>query len=173
MIALSGCRALLIDCNLRNTDLTGQLAPEANAGLIDVLSGHAAAKDIIWVDPISNLHFLPAMKTPGSRDPNTNEDFQPATLCQRTQLTSTGLQKLLQSVEDRYDYVILDLPSLTVADVKATAQLINYFILVIEWGRTSRQAVIDALNASPFVSKKLLGAVLNKANPRELKKLES
>jgi capsular exopolysaccharide synthesis family protein len=173
MIALSGCRALLIDCNLRNTDLTRQLAPEANAGLIDVLSGHAAAKDIIWVDPISNVHFLPAMKTPGSRDPNTNEDFQPATLCQRTQLTSTGLQKLLQSVEDRYDYVILDLPSLTVADVKATAQLINYFILVIEWGRTSRQAVIDALNASPFVSKKLLGAVLNKANPRELKKLES
>jgi succinoglycan biosynthesis transport protein ExoP len=83
------------------------------------------------------------------------------------------LQRLLQSVEDRYDYVILDLPQLTVADVKATAHLINFFILVIEWERTSRQAVIDALNASPFVSKKLLGAVLNKANPRELKKLES
>jgi uncharacterized protein involved in exopolysaccharide biosynthesis/Mrp family chromosome partitioning ATPase len=173
MIALSGCRALLIDCNLRNTDLTRQLAPEANAGLIDVLSGHAAVKDVIWVDPISNVGFLPAVKTLASHDPTTNEDLQPATLCQRTQLTSTGLQRLLQSVEDRYDYVILDLPQLTVADVKATAHLINFFILVIEWERTSRQAVIDALNASPFVSKKLLGAVLNKANPRELKKLES
>jgi capsular exopolysaccharide synthesis family protein len=176
MIALSGCRVLLIDCNLRNTELTRQFAPEANAGLMDVLSGHAAVKDIKWVDPISNLDFLPAppaVKNLTSHNPNMNEDLQPATLCRRSQLTPTELQKLLQSVEDRYDYVILDLPRLTVTDVKATAHLINFFILVIEWGCTSRQAVIDALKTSRFVSTKLLGAVLNKANPREFKKLES
>jgi succinoglycan biosynthesis transport protein ExoP len=143
---------------------------------MDVLSGHAAVKDIKWVDPISNLDFLPAppaVKNLTSHNPNMNEDLQPATLCRRSQLTPTELQKLLQSVEDRYDYVILDLPRLTVTDVKATAHLINFFILVIEWGCTSRQAVIDALKTSRFVSTKLLGAVLNKANPREFKKLES
>jgi succinoglycan biosynthesis transport protein ExoP len=57
--------------------------------------------------------------------------------------------------------------------VKATSHLLDSFILVVEWGRTSQQAVIDALNAAPFVFEKLLGAVLNKADPTELKRMES
>jgi succinoglycan biosynthesis transport protein ExoP len=55
--------------------------------------------------------------------------------------------------------------------VKAVSHLIESFILVIEWGRTSQSAVMDALNTAPLVSEKLLGAVLNKANPAALKLL--
>ena len=85
-----------------------------------------------------------------------------------------GLKALLQSVQDSYDYVILDLPPVTpMADVKAISHFIDAFILVIEFGRTSRQAVIDALNAAPTVCEKLLGAVLNKADPNELRRLAS
>ena len=84
------------------------------------------------------------------------------------------MQHLLDSVRDRYDYVILDLPPITLfADVKAASHLIDYFILVIEWGRTSEQAVTGALNTAPLVVEKLLGAVLNKADPTELKRMES
>jgi len=57
--------------------------------------------------------------------------------------------------------------------VMAISHLIDAFILVIEFGRTTQQAVIDALNAAPTVSEKLLGAVLNKADPKELRRLAS
>lgn len=168
MIALFGSKALLVDCNLRNAGLTEQLAPKATAGLMDIVAGQATVKDLIWSDPVTTVEFLPAVKDPVPRDPNGHED--PAILCQRAQLAPAGLQKLLQSVEDCYDYVILDFPPITVADVKATSHLIDCFILVIEWGRTSRQIVIDALTTAPLVSEKLLGAVLNKA---ELSRLDS
>ncbi|SHJ21642.1 capsular exopolysaccharide family [Bradyrhizobium lablabi] len=174
MIALSGCKVLLIDCELRNGGLTGQFAPKAKGGLLEVVAGRAAVNDFIWCDPITNLHFLPAVKLAGGRDQNTKEQLSPAALFQRTQLTPMGLKALLESVQDSYDYVILDLPPITpVADVKAISHLIDAFILVIEFGRTSQQAVIDALNAAPTVCEKLLGAVLNKADPDELRRLAS
>ncbi len=110
MIALSGCNVLLIDCELRNGGLTGQFAPKAKGGLLEVVAGRAAVNDFIWRDPITNLHFLPAVKLAGGRDQNTKEQLSPAALFQRTQLPPMGLKALLESVQDSYDYVILDLP---------------------------------------------------------------
>jgi len=160
MIAISGRRVLLIDCELRNGGLTGQFAPQAKAGLLEVIAGGAVASDLTWRDPDTGLDFLPAVKTSVRHD-----SLSPAGLLQRTQLTRAGLRTLLQSVNGGYDYVILDLPPMTpVPDVKAMSELVDAFILVIESGRTSRQAVIDALSAAPPVFDKLLGVVLNKAD---------
>src|SRR5262249_15827942 len=150
MIALSGSRVLLVDCNLRNMGLTRQLAPNATAGLTDVIAGRAAINDLVWSDPISNVEFLPAVADP-SHNPNKKETPPPAAVWQRSQLTSKGLQDVLQSIDGRYDYVVLDLPPLTIADVRAISPLIDSFVLVIDAGRTSRQAVLDALAGSDFV----------------------
>jgi uncharacterized protein involved in exopolysaccharide biosynthesis/Mrp family chromosome partitioning ATPase len=171
MIALSGCKALLIDCNLRNVALTRQLAPGATAGLMDVVACQIALNEVLWVDPTTSIEFLPAVDSSASH-PKRNEKLLPATLWQRSQLTSAGLQSLFESIEDRYDYVILDLPPLAIADVQAISHLVSSFVLVIECG-TPQQAVIDALSASDFLFEKLLGALLNKANPSELRKFDS
>jgi capsular exopolysaccharide synthesis family protein len=174
MIALSGCKVLLIDGELRNGGLTGQLAPKATGGLLEVVAGRAAVNDFIWRDSTTNLHFLPVVKPAGERDQNTKEKLSPAAVFQRMQLAPIGMKALLESLRSSYDYVILDLPPITpVADVKAISHLIDAFILVIEFGRTTQQAVIDALNAAPAVREKLLGAVLNKADPNELRRLAS
>jgi Mrp family chromosome partitioning ATPase len=70
--------------------------------------------------------------------------------------------------------VVLDLPPISpVADVKAVSHLIDAFVLVIEWGRTSQAVVLDSLSTAPTVAGKLLGAVLNKASPSALKYAES
>jgi succinoglycan biosynthesis transport protein ExoP len=173
MIALSGSKTLLVDCNLRDAGLTRQLAPNATAGLVDVIAGCAAVQDLVWSDPISAIEFLPAAADSASRSPKRHEKPSASVLWQRSQLTAPGLQNVLQSVERRYDYVILDLPPLAVADVKAASHLIDSFVLVIGWGRTPQQAVIDALSASDVVFEKLLGAVLNKASLSELRTLVS
>ena len=54
-------------------------------------------------------------------------------------------------------------------DVCATTDLMDAYVLVIEWGRTSIDLVEHALRAAPNV-KSLLGAVLNKADIRRLGK---
>jgi succinoglycan biosynthesis transport protein ExoP len=161
MIAISGGKALLIDGDLRNRALTRQLAPAAEAGLIDVLAHRAAVEELVWRDPNTNLDFLPVGSPIGAAN-------FPIVLA-----SPVAMQGLLKAVRGRYDYVILDLPPMApVADVKAASHLIDFFVLVIEWGRTSREAVVDALNTAPLVGQKLLGAVLNKADMTTSKKLD-
>jgi Mrp family chromosome partitioning ATPase len=68
-----------------------------------------------------------------------------------------------------YEFVVVDLsPIAPVVDVCATTELIDSYVLVIEWGRTTIDVVEHALRAAPDISKSILGAVLNKANIREL-----
>jgi succinoglycan biosynthesis transport protein ExoP len=171
MMALSGCSVLLIDCDLRNVGMTAQFAPAAQTGVTEVIAGQAAVKDVILRDSSTNLSFLPAVKAVVNGDPTAGRVSPSAALCQRTQLTSVGLRTLLQSIQDSYDYVILDLASVTpVADVKAISHLIDSFILVIELGRTSQEAVIDALDSVPPMFEKLLGIVLNQHQQSGLKR---
>jgi capsular exopolysaccharide synthesis family protein len=163
MMEISGCKVILIDCDLRNFGMTAQFAPAAKAGVTEVISGQAALEDIVWRDPFTNLSFLPAKAN--VNHPTAATAFSPAAVCQRTQLTSAGLNTLLQSIQDFYDYVILDLTSvMPMADVKAISHLIDSFILVVELGSTSQEAVIDALDSAPQLSEKLLGVVLNQHN---------
>jgi len=161
-VAAAGRKVLLVDCDLRKAGLTRQLAPEAARGLPDAIAGRAAVNDILWRDPLTKLDFLPASRQ------HLDAAHPSGTLA------SAPMRALLESVRDQYDYVILDLPPIIpVADVKAASHLIDAFILVIEWGRTTQSAVIEALSMAPLVGERLLGALLNKANSNVLRQLES
>jgi capsular exopolysaccharide synthesis family protein len=161
VIADSGRKVLLVDCDLRNPGLTRRLTPNARRGLLDALSG-AALEDLVWCDPATGMHLLPA-------PPLSAHATHPSGA-----LSSAAMQKLLESARAAYQLVILDFPPIVqVADVKAASHLIDSFILVIEWGRTPQSTVLDALDTAPLVADKLIGAVLNKANLSVLAKLES
>ncbi|MDT9702166.1 tyrosine-protein kinase family protein, partial [Streptomyces sp. P17] len=72
-----------------------------------------------------------------------------------------------------YDYVLVDLPPiLPVVDVKAAAELFDAFVLVVEWGSTSTDEIVKAVNTSPVVAERLLGAVLNKADEVVMRRFE-
>ena len=82
--------------------------------------------------------------------------------------------KLLKTVRDAYDYIVVDFPPLaSVAAAKAAAHHIDAFILVIAWGETSPMLALETLELAEVVQSKLLGAVLNRANASKLKKLEA
>jgi polysaccharide biosynthesis transport protein len=59
-----------------------------------------------------------------------------------------------------------------VVDVKAAAHLFEAFVLVVEWGSTSTDEIVKAVGASPIVSERLLGAVLNKADEAIMRRFE-
>jgi succinoglycan biosynthesis transport protein ExoP len=152
LIAHAGGKAILLDCDLRNPSLTRVLAPEAESGLLEVVSGKKSLADVLWTDSATSLAFLPMVAK--ARLSHTNEV-----------LASAAMKQLVDRLREVYDYVLIDLPPLTpVVDVRATTQIIDSYLFVVEWGRTSVEVVERALGSAPLVYERLLGVVLNKAD---------
>jgi succinoglycan biosynthesis transport protein ExoP len=132
--------------------LTRTLAPGADLGLLDVISGKRLLTDVLWTDPATSMGFIPMVAT--TRLSHTNEI-----------LSSAGMKKLIEALRDVYDYILIDLPPLTpVVDVRSTNRIVDSYLFVVEWGRTSVEDVERAWSSAPLVFENLLGVVLNKAD---------
>jgi succinoglycan biosynthesis transport protein ExoP len=155
-IAVAGSRVVLVDCDLRNPSLSKMLSPGATLGFIDAICGTIALRDVIWKDPDTGMAFLPA----GTNSP----------LAHSAEILGSGAANdLFASLREEYEYVIVDLsPLVPVVDVRATAQLVDCYLLVVEWGRTRVEMVQRALVDTPGVHENLLGVVLNKTDFKRL-----
>ena len=152
LIANVGQRCTLVDCDLRNPTLTGMLAPRARLGIVDMVNGGAKFDEVVWGDQKTKLNFVPAtLKGPLA---HTNEI-----------MSSKALQKVIEQLRKGNDYIILDFPPLApLVDTRAGAHLADAFVYVVEWGRTNRSGVLEALHSAPVVREKMLGCILNKAD---------
>ncbi len=160
LLARNGAAVVVLDCDFRNPSLTRSLAPNATKGIIDLVTGETQLEDVVWKDRSTQMAFLPTIPRPGPRDPPTN-------------LASDEKKRVYDELQKRYEYVVVDLSPLTpVIDVCATTELIGSYVLVIEWGRTTIDVVEHALRATPGVAESLIGAVLNKADMKELAKYD-
>jgi succinoglycan biosynthesis transport protein ExoP len=161
LIAHTGKRIILLDGDLRNPSLTRGLAPKSKAGLLEVLSGELALDDALYVDEETGLRFLPTVVN--SRLDHTNEI-----------LASDAFKTFVDGLRKDYDYVIVDLsPVAPVVDVRATTQVVDSYIYVIEWGKTQVNLVQHQLSSFPELYDRLLGVVLNKADVRVLARYET
>jgi polysaccharide biosynthesis transport protein len=161
LIAHAGKQVIIVDCDLRNPTLSANLAPNAGAGIIDVLSGARSLEETVWRDPKTNLAFLPVAKR--------TQIFHTSEI-----LSAEQTRKLFDKLRATYDYVIVDLPPLApIVDVRATTPLIDCFILVVEWGRTRTDVVQHALHTAPNVYEALIGTVLNKTDMKAMKRYDN
>jgi polysaccharide biosynthesis transport protein len=152
VIAQGGAHVILVDCDPRHPSLSRALAPKARAGLLDVVAGRVGLADAVWTDPSTGMAFLPAGADPGV--PSATE-----------MLASEAARSLFSMLQLKYDYVIVDLAPLAAGvDVRATSGFINSYVLVIEWGATTIDAVQYALRHAPGIQQNIVGAVLNKVN---------
>lgn len=161
LMSHGGAKVILVDCDLRNPSLTRKLCPDADRGLIELVSGTASLDELVWTDAATALNFLPAVVK--SRLAHTSEV-----------LASDAVRNLFDQLRQRYDYVVVDLsPLAPVVDVRAMTHLVDSFVFVIEWGRTKIDVVEHALSAARGVYDNLLGVVLNKADFNVLGRYES
>lgn len=161
LIAHGGNRVVLLDGDLRNPSATRAMAPDAKVGLLEVIKGLTSLENGLYVDETTGLHFLPAV-TEG-RVLHTHEI-----------LSSPALRSLVENLRKTYDYVIIDFPPIApVVDVRATTQVVDSYVYVVEWGKTRINLVQDHLLGSPEIHERLLGVVLNKANVNVLARYES
>lgn len=160
LAAQSGARVLLIDCDLRNPALSKTLAPKAELGILEVISGKKQLEEALWRDPTANLSFLPgAMK---SRIAHSAEI-----------LASATLRTFFEALRNQYDCIVVDLPPLApIVDVRSTGDLIDSYVFIVEWGRTKIDVAELALRKAPVVNEKLLGVVLNKVDYKMLSRYE-
>jgi len=161
LMSLSGARCLLVDGDLRNPTLSRQLARDAQAGLLEVLSGKFPLEDVVWKDSSTNMTFLPMVAR--SRLTNTSDI-----------LASAAVQQFFAKLRESYDYIIVDFsPISPVVDVRATAQWVDAYVYIIEWGVTKPDLVQYALKNAPELRENILGVVLNKVDLNVLKRYGS
>jgi succinoglycan biosynthesis transport protein ExoP len=159
-LAKSGSKTLLIDGDLRNPSLTRALGYNDEPGLLNMVAERIDFRDLVISDPKYMFDFLPASTR---IKPTNSSDI----------LTSVSMKEMLKIASAEYEYIIVDLPPiLPVVDVKASAHLFDGFVLVVEWGATSTDEIVKAVSASPVVSDRLLGTVLNKADEAVMRRFE-
>jgi capsular exopolysaccharide synthesis family protein len=152
LIARNGASVIVVDCDLRNPSLTRSVAPDATSGIVELVAGEVSFEDVIWKDRSTRMAFLPAIPHAGPPDPPTI-------------LAGVALKRIFDELRTRHEFVVVDLsPIAPVIDVCATTELIDSYVLIIEWGRTNIDVVKHALRAAPDVAESILGAVLNKAS---------
>jgi polysaccharide biosynthesis transport protein len=159
-VAKSGARTLLVDGDLRNPSMTRALGYSDVPGLLNMVADKSSFCDLVVTDSKFKFDFLPSST---QIRPSNSSDV----------LNSPAMKDMLRAASNDYDYVLVDLPPiLPVVDVKAVAHLFDAFVLVVEWGSTSTDEILKAVGASPILSERLLGAVLNKADEAVMRRFE-
>ena len=157
LLAFLGSKILLIDGDIRNPGLTKSVARHANRGLLEVLRGDEKLEDCLLVEAQSNLTVLPAVIR--------KRIFQSSDL-----LASKEMENLLAQARKDYDYVIVDLPPVgPVIDVRAASFMYDGFIFIIEWGKTARSVVANALRDDDALYEKCIGVIMNKVETEKFK----
>lgn len=143
---------LLIDADLRSSNLHSLLGAAAAPGLSDYLSGTADEMAVIQHGRDGGLYFIAGGKTASGA----------------SELLSNGrLEALLESAASCFDWVIIDSPpSLPVADAAVIAGLCDGVLLVVRACATPSSAAQRV--AQQLRKSNLLGVVLNAVDEKTL-----
>jgi succinoglycan biosynthesis transport protein ExoP len=154
LLACDGSDTLLIDGDLRRSHLSKRIAPDAKDGLAQLFETRAALDQMLWTDQVTGLAFLPS-------------GTETALMNSATILASPKVEAVLSAARLKYRYIVIDLPPLDEAvDAKAAGEIINRFLLVTAWGRTSHYQVETSLRSAEVIRTRLIGGILNRADVR-------
>jgi capsular exopolysaccharide synthesis family protein len=146
-------RVLLVDCDMRNPYLSRVLSTKGHSGLSELTKGDVSRDDAVLYGPTETLNFLPA------RSDRRNGHAVPALV------DSYNMRDAFAGLRRQYDLIFLDLPPLApVVDARAIADLIDGYLVVVEWGETKIDIVQHALAHAKSLNDKLMGIVLNKVD---------
>jgi tyrosine-protein kinase Etk/Wzc len=147
LLAAANKRVLLIDADLRRPRLHRYFDVPHGAGLAEVLSGRAKSTDVTQREVLPRLDLLLAGRS----------QHNPADL-----LASLGLRRLLDSLESRYDCVVIDsAPVLAVSDALSFAQCGLRTFLVARSERTTMRELREAGRRIDAVGGRVHGVLFN------------
>ena len=147
--ACAGQRTLLIEANLRSDSAAKDLKiipdPESH---LEPLRYYSSQSDCIRLVPeVENLYIVPS----------AGKQKRAAAI-----IESSELQRLLAEVKGRFDFIVVDTPSLTSCnDALLLEPLTNGIILATRPGETKGSMLSEALDQLTEAELPLLGVVIN------------
>lgn len=140
---------VLVECNPGTRGMSRELGISPTPGLFDFLQHDCALEDALRETEFPRLWVLPS----GDAGPNFS-------VLVRTPV----MREAMQTVRERFDLVIMDLPSvLNNTDIHVLAGLTDRLLLVVRSGVTPSKLVRRAV--AELQSEQLAGAVLNAFRP--------
>lgn len=151
--SLSGARVVLIDCDFRRPMTSKLFQLGKTEGLFDLLAGRAK-----WGE-IANDHSSLTIVPVGNCDQGSLD-----------LISSARMIEVLKFASEHYDLVFLDSPPiLSVSDAAVISSIADQTILLIEWNKTDRDLVFQAIDCVHLNKGTVTGVVLNKVNLASIK----
>ena len=147
LLAGSGERTIVLDCDLRRAQLHHRLEIAREPGLTDVFVRKEDPETLVQATRVPNLYAL----TAGPLPPNP-----PALLARK------DFGELLQGLRRRFDWILVDSPPLaSVTDALLLARHCDLAVMVVQHLKVDKRLVKRSVVALRRVTPNLLGAVLN------------
>lgn len=145
-LGLAGNRVLVIDADLRQPSQHQLFQVPEGVGWVGGVTGEATTEETIVRSPRGPVDVL------ASPAPSTG----PATMT-----TPAVVHRLLDTVRERYDHIVVDLPPvLAVADAAVIGSACDGVVLVAAHGRSTGDDIRSAADRLELLSARLLGSVL-------------
>jgi tyrosine-protein kinase Etk/Wzc len=146
LYAERGLKTLIIDADMRRSTMHRYMHVNRDKGLSNVLDGKLDALKAIS-QPYTNLHALPAGKHVRQV---------------RNLLGFERLNKLIESLRDSYDMIVIDSPPvLPMADAAALSKVADATIFVARQGKVSYSEVTESVSRLSKVGTDVDGLVFN------------
>ncbi len=153
MLSEVGNKTLIIDCDLRNSELRNKYGLRAEDGIVGIehyLSGQIDISEAIYETDIENGYMMPV----------ATNIANPTIL-----LESAKFYDMIGLTKQHFDFVIVDTPPLgSVADALTVAGYCNGSLLVVQSGVTPRKLVENSVQLLERTDTPMLGIVLNRAD---------
>lgn len=147
-------RVLLVEADMRRSNLERKLSLKGGGGLSALIEGTAPSCTPVRFPSLPNLSVIPA----GPRPSN------PAEL-----LGSPRMAELIAEWRSNYDFIILDTPPvLSVTDAVVVSAYCDAVVLVVRSGVTRKQSLIRVRDLFMRSRKRIAGVVVNAFNMKSV-----
>lgn len=146
----SGEKVLLLDADLRRPSIASKLGIARVPGLTNLVVSRWDYNEMIQhCSAAPNMDII----TSGDIPPNPSE-----------LLSSNRMAQVIEELTKIYDYIIVDLPPITVvSDAVAISKLLDGIVVVVRGGISDRKMLAEALRQLKMVNVRILGFVFRDA----------
>jgi protein-tyrosine kinase len=155
-MALSGCKTVLVDGDMRKDNRNQRLNETVGMGLSDYLHEEETLEKIIYNTNYEFLSYIPS----GIKNLDTVE-----LIC------SERMDSFINQLSENYDFVLIDMPSLNSAvDVNVIATKTDSVVLIVAQGKSSKRQLQVTKRQLETAGANIIGVIMNQITRSEYKK---